>query len=123
MQMNEFVSLHRTTRDTVRHYIDCGLLTPEKKGSWYHFEEKDSADFQNITELKNLGFSIKGIQTIKARHETNCCTLTQWQENLSLIQQELSDLDKEIENLITRRSNLNQYKTQLQKNIQTHTDS
>ena len=39
MRIGEFAVKNNTTIDTVRHYMDLSLLTPEKEGSFYEFEE------------------------------------------------------------------------------------
>jgi DNA-binding transcriptional MerR regulator len=64
MKIGEFAANHDITIDTIRHYMDLGLLVPEKVGGQYLFEESASKDLQNIIELKELGFSLGQIQEI-----------------------------------------------------------
>ena len=56
MRIGEFAQKHNTTHDTIRHYLDMGLLITEKKGGHYRFDESDSWDLENIIELKSMGF-------------------------------------------------------------------
>lgn len=64
MRIGEFVKKHNTTHDTIRHYIDMGLLTTEKLGGHYKFTNRDSKEFQDIMDLKSMGFSLLEIQEL-----------------------------------------------------------
>ncbi|OFI46874.1 hypothetical protein BG262_03525 [Floricoccus penangensis] len=117
MYISEFVKSQSTTLDTVKFYIKNGLLTPEKDGSWYVFGEQDADDFQNIVELKELGFSIKAIKRIKELHNTSCSTDKQWTENLSIVTDELADIDSNIVKLMSRKAKLNKIRTELKEKL------
>lgn len=64
MKIGEFSKKNNVTQDTIRHYIDMGLLVVEKKGWQYEFSEEDSCDIEKITMLKQLDFSLTEIQEI-----------------------------------------------------------
>ena len=64
MKIGEFAKKHNITQDTIRHYLELGLLATEKKGGHYDFSESDSHDLIQIMELKNLSFSLNEIQRI-----------------------------------------------------------
>lgn len=64
MKIGEFAQKHNITQDTVRHYMDLGLLVTEKSGGQYDFSEVDSHDLTQIIELKKLNFSLNEIQKI-----------------------------------------------------------
>lgn len=113
MKIAQFIEKHRTTRDTIRYYIEMGLLTPNKKGSWYDFTEQDSDDFESIRELKELGLSIKGIKEIKDIHETLCGTEEQWVRNMQVITNEISGVEAAIQELMERKQKLELAQQQL----------
>lgn len=117
MYISEFVKSQSTTLDTVKFYIKNGLLTPEKDGSWYVFGEQDAGDFKNIVELKELGFSIKAIKRIKELHNTSCSTDEQWTENLSIVTDELADIDSKIAELMKRKVKLDKIGTELKEKL------
>lgn len=117
MYISEFVKSQSTTLDTVKFYIKNGLLTPEKDGSWYVFGEQDAGDFKNIVELKELGFSIKAIKRIKELHSTSCSTDEQWTENLSIVTDELADIDSKIAELLNRKAKLDKIQTELKEKL------
>lgn len=62
MKIGEFCRKHNITHDTVRHYIDMGLLIPRKDGHHYKFDESHNEDIREIIEFKNLDFSLLEIQ-------------------------------------------------------------
>ena len=64
MRIGEFAQKHGITQDTIRHYLDMGLLVAEKKGGQYRFVDADSKDVEKIIELKQLDFSLTEIQKI-----------------------------------------------------------
>lgn len=64
MRIGEFSRKNNITQDTIRHYIDLGLLVVEKQGSHYHFTEENSSDLRKILMLKELDFTLAEIQTI-----------------------------------------------------------
>lgn len=64
MRIGEFSKKHNITHDTVRHYIDMGLLIPKKEGHHYRFGEIHDKDINKIIELKRLEFSLMEIQKI-----------------------------------------------------------
>lgn len=117
MYISEFVKSQSTTLDTVKFYIRNGLLTPKKNGSWYVFGEQDVDDFQNIVDLKELGFSIKAIKRVKELHNTSCSTNEQWTENLSIVTDELADIDIKIAELLNRKAKLDKIQTELKEKL------
>lgn len=64
MRIGEFSKKYNITHDTVRHYIDIGLLIPKKEGHHYRFDETHDRDISKIIELKKLDFSLIEIQKI-----------------------------------------------------------
>lgn len=64
MRIGEFAQKHNITQDTIRYYLDMGLLVTKKKGGQYKFSEADSRDLERIMELKQLEFSLTEIQKI-----------------------------------------------------------
>lgn len=64
MRIGEFSKKYNITHDTVRHYIDIGLLIPKKDGHHYRFDDTHHRDIIEIIELKKLDFSLIEIQKI-----------------------------------------------------------
>lgn len=107
MKIGKFIKLNQTTRDTIRYYMDEKLLTPVKKEGNYWFSEKEQADFEAIRELRELGFSIKGIKAIQANRLTHGCgSQEQWAGNRQLVNQELLDIESELAVLHDRQQKL-----------------
>ncbi|MCM3004248.1 MerR family transcriptional regulator [Priestia koreensis] len=64
MRIGEFVSLLNTTKDTVRHYEDLGLITPTRVQNKKYYGEKDKIDFKVIQECKHFGLTLSDIQAL-----------------------------------------------------------
>lgn len=64
MRIGAFSKLNHTTIDTVRHYMEMNLITPQKQGSQFYFDNRCQQDFEDVVRLKSLGFSLQAIQTI-----------------------------------------------------------
>ena len=64
MKIGQFANKHGVTHDTVRFYIDKGLLVPNKKEGQYSFSDVDSKEIEKIIELKQMYFSLAEIHRI-----------------------------------------------------------
>ena len=51
MKIGKFAKKHEVTLDTIRFYMEKGLLVPSKKDSQYYFSEIDSANLEKIKKL------------------------------------------------------------------------
>ncbi|EOR25937.1 Methyltransferase [Clostridium sartagoforme AAU1] len=64
MRIGEFSKRNKVSIETVRHYIDLGLIIPYKNGAQYEFNEKCQKEIESILELKALGFTLNEIKSI-----------------------------------------------------------
>ncbi|MCP5454674.1 MAG: MerR family transcriptional regulator [Thermotogae bacterium] len=64
MKIGDFSKKFDIPVDTVRYYIEQGLLLPEKKNNQYSFDEKDTEDMKEILKLKDLKFTLSEIHKI-----------------------------------------------------------
>lgn len=64
MKISKFAEVNTVSVDTIRHYIDLGLIIPEKKGGHYFFDEYCQKDMELILEYKRLGFSLNEIKDL-----------------------------------------------------------
>ena len=61
MKIGEFSRRYGVSRDTVRYYVNAGLLIPDDQGAQYQFTERECQDMETILRLKGLCFSLKEI--------------------------------------------------------------
>ncbi|MEV5113071.1 MerR family transcriptional regulator [Peribacillus frigoritolerans] len=72
MKIGTFAKLFHVTADTVRYYIELGLLIPDKKNTQYQMNQFCLDDMAFIAELKKFHFSLLEIQQILSyRRVTN----------------------------------------------------
>ncbi|MGG0761703.1 methyltransferase domain-containing protein [Bacillus paramycoides] len=64
MKIGKFGKANNLSIDTIRHYMDLGLIIPEKKGGHYFFDEYCQKDVELILEYKWLGFSLNEIKEL-----------------------------------------------------------
>lgn len=64
MKIGPFSELFDLPVETIRYYVNEGLLTPHQKNSRYDFRDADCADLQWIIKLKSFYFTIKDIHKI-----------------------------------------------------------
>jgi len=98
------------SRDTLRHYVDIGLLTPERNhhNDYLVYSDKDFETLSFVLRAKNLGFSLEEIRDIEKKVSLATCPhrsiLPALQKNLSSVHQKISDLktiEKHLKSLIT----------------------
>lgn len=104
MKIGKFAQMHNVTQDTVRHYLDLGLLVTEKNGGHYKFNDSDCRDIKKIIELKNLGFSLNDVQKILAMQRISGENTNSFRK---LYLSFLENKRKEVDNIILNINNLN----------------
>ena len=61
MKIGKFAAQHGVTQDTVRYYMERGLIVAQKQGEQYSFTKEDHRNMELILEWKELGFSLTSI--------------------------------------------------------------
>lgn len=64
MKIGNFASKYNVSIDTVRHYMNIGLIYPEKRGGWYEFDENCEFLMSKILRYKEMGFSLEEIHDL-----------------------------------------------------------
>ncbi|SCZ76490.1 MerR family transcriptional regulator [Acidaminobacter hydrogenoformans] len=64
MRIGEFSTRTGVTVDTLRHYMELGLLVVEKRGGQYDFDEHVQKDLERILQLKEMGFSLAEVKRL-----------------------------------------------------------
>ncbi len=64
MKIGELAKITNLSVDTIRYYVNLGLLVPASESKQYSFSEKDIQDLKIIQRLKGYYFSLNDIHTI-----------------------------------------------------------
>lgn len=62
MKIGAFSEKNQVPISTVRYYISEELLTPNKNGAQYDFEERNEEEMQLISELRSMNFSTEDMK-------------------------------------------------------------
>ncbi|MER0124111.1 MerR family transcriptional regulator [Streptococcus sp. ZJ93] len=117
MKTGHITQTYKVSRDTLRFYIKKGLLAPTIQEGQYSWSEQDCQELENILQLRELGLSIKVIQRMKEVHDTMCGTREQWLENRHVLQNEIAERKKMIEQLEKQIHNMSGLIEQLDKKL------
>jgi len=119
VKIGDFAIKHKLTIDSVRHYIDLGLILPEKRGSHFFFGGECDEDIREVLSLKEYGFSLMEIRqmlnikrlTNPAGYEKNLYYLQFFQTKLKDISDKISRLHKSEEKLKERLDKVSESKS------------
>ena len=64
MRIGKFADCYQVSIDTVRYYMEIGLLTPLKVGGQFDFDEREAEDMEVILDLKACDFTLAEIKQI-----------------------------------------------------------
>ncbi|WP_099159015.1 MerR family transcriptional regulator [Virgibacillus ndiopensis] len=73
MKIGEFIKEVKSTKDTVRHYEEVGMIQPDWQNNRRIYTEKDIQDFHAIKEMQKLGLSLKEIHLVFEIKRNNGC--------------------------------------------------
>lgn len=105
-------------RDTLRFYIEQGLLQPQLIDGKYYWNEEEINNLENILGLRQLGLSVKAIIRIKELHDTKCGSIEQLKENKQVLLDEIVDREKQILLLQEQKENLENLLQQIDEKLQ-----
>ncbi len=92
--IGEFAQLCATTKDTLFHYEDIGLLTPKRKANGYRqYTAYDFFVFSIIQVLQQTGSTLEEIRGHLAHHDTQQ-TLALFQEKKQQLAQKRQELER-----------------------------
>ncbi|HFU4459092.1 TPA: MerR family transcriptional regulator [Streptococcus suis] len=118
MKTGQVMQQYGIKRDTLRFYIEQGLLQPQLVNGNYYWNEDEINNLENILGLRQLGLSVKAIIRIKELHDTKCGSIEQLEENKQVILDEIADREKQILLLQEQKENLENLLQQIEEKLQ-----
>jgi len=107
MKIGEFAKKNNTSIDTIRHYMDLGLIVARKHSSQYDFGESCQQSLSEIFALKDMGFALNEIKTIFLFRSLGRFTDYQQQEYFrSLYSARLGQISRQIDELTSMKAAL-----------------
>lgn len=74
MKIGEFSTRGEISKDTIRYYVEEGLLIPDMADGHMSFSQRDINDLDYIKKCKTLGFNIREIKFMMAITRTSHLT-------------------------------------------------
>lgn len=107
MKIGSFAKNNQICIDTIRQYVDMGLLIPLNDGADYEFDEKCQSDFDEIRRLMSIGFSLNEILSLLLYQRIG--QLTKYEKKMSYrscFENKLDYINLEIQRLDLMRTKL-----------------
>lgn len=107
MKIGKFAEFNKVSKDTVRHYMELGLIIPEKHGGQYDFDERCQKSFKEILDLKDMGFTLNEVKKIFLFRRLG--NLTDYQQDeyyRTLFINKYENILEEIDNLTNKKEKL-----------------
>lgn len=107
MRIGKFGETNKLSIDTIRHYMDLGLIVPEKRGGHYFFDKRCQNDLELILEFKGMGFSLNEIKNLFLYE--NFGKFTDYEKDTyyqSLFMDKYEKIEQEIKNLVVIKDKL-----------------
>lgn len=64
MKIGELAKKYKISKDTIRYYVEKGLLLPNKSGAQMNFTQREREDLELILKYKDLQFQLKEIKEL-----------------------------------------------------------
>lgn len=64
MKIGNMAAKYNVSKDTIRYYVEKGLLVPVKKGAQLDFGERECEDMTFLQKMKQMKFNIKEMQAV-----------------------------------------------------------
>ncbi|KAB7707369.1 MerR family transcriptional regulator [Bacillus aerolatus] len=93
MLIGKFAQKYNVKTDTIRYYMELGLLIPKKKKHYYYFDKTCEEDMKLVTELKKYRFSLQEINKFLSFKRV---TLLANKEDLTFLIQMLKEKKEEL---------------------------
>ena len=93
MKIGELSLKYHISKDTIRYYVEKGLLLPDTHSAQMKFSEREADDLEEIIRLKNLSFTIHEIQAVlNLRRMSNLIEPDTIQAYLKILQDKMENI-------------------------------
>lgn len=108
MKIGEFSDSFSLSPETVRFYINKGLLVPTSRNGRYVFSQKDAEDMEELLKLKKLRFSLSDIhRIISLKRLSNLDSAEELRDYIAILQGHMRELKEDKSELEASIAELN----------------
>ncbi len=109
MRIGEFAKMYGVSRDTVRYYVELGLLLPDRKTPQFQFAQRECRDMEIILRMKNQRFSLDEIHRyLDIQRVSTMVEPDSIRETMELLEGKREELKREIDSLRLIRTEIDQ---------------
>lgn len=114
MRIGAFAKKYDVKKSTIRYYTDINLLIPKKIGHYPMYEKRCDEAMEEITLLKNMGFSIEEILMIVNYERISVTYSANDIQNINnVFDRKVSDVHRQIEKLEDAIKSIRRYQSAL----------
>ena len=106
MKTTEIEQKYGVAINTLRYFIERGLLTPTSINGSLIWNEQDEADLQTVLQLREMGLTIESIVELRHSRHEHVGLKAKLLQRMEKVREEIEAVDSELRELAFRKQTL-----------------